>query len=296
MGKKAQSRREREIVRQPVKVVHLRSSPNWTLFGLSIVGMLLASYLTWTHSTGSMVKGCTAGSSCDVVLSSEWATLLGLPTSAWGLFAYATLAAISFIKREDLHWWAAWIIAFFGVLYSGYLTTISLTVLHAACPYCLTSLALMTTIFAVTTYQRPNTLPNFTWGKWLTKTVPVAAVAIVLLHLNYVGILGDAPAPEDPQVRALAVHIAQSGAKMYGASWCPHCKQQKAYFGPSARLLPYVECSPEGQGGPEAPECRSAGVTSYPTWVINGQHREEVMTLKQLSDATGFQGPLPSSD
>jgi uncharacterized membrane protein len=296
MGKKAQARRGKEIVQPPVKVIPLRDSPNWPLFGLSVVGVILASYLTWTHWIGSMVKGCTVGSSCDIVLSSEWATLLGLPTSAWGLFAYASLALISFVKRTDRHWWAAWVVAFFGVLYSAYLTTISLTVLHAACPYCLTSLALMTTIFAVTTWQRPGTLPNFTWGKWLSRTAPVAAAAILLLHLNYVGVLGDAPAAEDPQVRELALYVAQSGAKMYGASWCPHCKLQKSYFGASARLLPYVECSPEGQGGPESPECRSQGILSYPTWVINGKHLEEVMTLKQLAEATGFKGPLPASD
>src|SRR6516162_1901202 len=165
MGKKAQARRDREVVKQPVKLVPLRTSPNWPLFVVSVAGVILASYLTWTHWIGSMVKGCTVGSSCDIVLSSQWATLLGLPTSAWGLLAYATLAGVCFIKRADRHWWFAWIISFFGVLYSAYLTTISLTVLHAACPYCLTSLALMSTSFALTTFQRPGTLPNFTWGK-----------------------------------------------------------------------------------------------------------------------------------
>jgi glutaredoxin len=88
----------------------------------------------------------------------------------------------------------------------------------------------------------------------------------------------------------LAIHLGQSGAKMYGAYWCPHCQQQKAYFGPSANHLPYIECSPGGQGSPTAEVCRTEGIKSYPTWVINGKHIEEVMTLKQLADATGFQG------
>src|SRR5881397_3563577 len=149
MGKKAKARRERESGKPHITPPPLRTSPNWLLFALSIVGVFLASYLTWTHWTGSLVKGCSVGSSCDIVLSSQWATLLGFPTSAWGLLAYATLAAVAFIKRADRHWWAAWLVAFFGLVYSAYLTAVSLTVLHAACPYCMTSLVLMTSIFAL---------------------------------------------------------------------------------------------------------------------------------------------------
>lgn len=257
--------------------------------------MLVTSYLTWTHWTGNSVKGCSVGGGCDIVLSSQWSTLLGLPTSAWGFIAYASLAGIAFIKRQDRHWWLSWGVAFFGLLYSIYLTTVSLTVLHAACPYCLTSLTLMTITFGLVTFQRPISLPNFRWGAWLSKTVPVAAAMILVLHLHYTGILGDAPKAEDPQIRALAVHIAKSGAKMYGAFWCPHCKEQKARFGASADRLPYVECSPNGQNAPQSSECASMGIQSYPTWIINGKRIEEVLDLKKLADATGFQGPIPTA-
>src|SRR5579862_15698 len=126
MGKKARVRREREIVRTaPAALPPMRPSPNWPLLVLSVIGMLLTSYLTWTHWTGNSVKGCTVGGGCDIVLSSQWSTLFGVPTSAWGFLAYATMAAIAFIKRVDRHWWAAWLVAFFGVVYSAYLTTVS---------------------------------------------------------------------------------------------------------------------------------------------------------------------------
>jgi len=88
--------------------------------------------------------------------------------------------------------------------------------------------------------------------------------------------------------KALAIHLAKSGAKMYGAFWCPHCQQQKQYFGTSASRLPYVECSPDGQSGPQAKECKDNQILSYPTWLINGKKIDEVMSLKQLADATGF--------
>jgi uncharacterized membrane protein len=289
MGRKAKAKREANK-RPTVQIQHpMRTAPNWALLVLSILGILLASYLTWTDWVGSHVKGCAVGSSCDIVLSSSWARLLGFPTAFWGLLAYVTLAATAFIKRADQHWWAAWGISLFGVLYSAYLTTVSLTILHAACPYCLTSLVLMTSIFVLVTYQRPAVFDSFSWPRWLTKTVPIAAAVILILHLNYTGVLGEAPAPEDPEARALAIHLSESGAKMYGAFWCPHCQQQKSIFGPSASRLPYIECSPNGQGSPQADVCKAEHIQSYPTWVINGKHIEEVLSLKQLAEDTGFQ-------
>src|SRR5262249_11535721 len=155
------------------------------------------------------------------------------------------------------------------------LTTISLTVLHATCPYCLTSLSLMTVIFGLTTYQRPSN-STFSFARLSKITVPAGAALIILLHLNYTGVLGDAPAVEDSDAGGLASHLAEQGVKMYGASWCPHCQDQKELFGLSSSRLPYIECSPEGQGKPQAKVCHDANITSYPTWIIAGRRYEEV--------------------
>eukprot|EP00959_Pyramimonas_sp_CCMP1952_P044883 937635-Pyramimonas_sp.AAC.2 len=46
---------------------------------------------------------------------------------------------------------------------------------------------------------------------------------------------------------ALAKHLKQTGAKMYGAFWCSHCLDQKLMFGAEgAKEMPYVECFPTG--------------------------------------------------
>jgi glutaredoxin len=205
------------------------------------------------------------------------------------------LALSSFIRRADRHWAIAWSIAGFGVLYSLYLTTVSMTVLGAACPYCLTSLALMTSILVVTTLQRPATMQNFLWSKWLAWRLPGMVAIVLLLHLHYSGFIGEAPAAEDPSARALAQHLSETGAKFYGAFWCPHCQDQKAIFGRSATRLPYIECSPQGQGARQADACIQANIQSYPTWIINGQRHEEVLGLKQLSDLSGFQQAASSN-
>ncbi|HET9942890.1 MAG TPA: vitamin K epoxide reductase family protein [Terriglobia bacterium] len=271
----------------------LRPSPNWPLWALSVLGMILTGYLSWTALNNEAVRGCSVGSGCDTVLSSPWATTLGMPTAFWGFLTYVALAATAFVKRVDRHWQIAWTVSFFGLIYSLYLTAVSMTVLKAACPYCLTSLGLMTAIFALVTWQRPNDLAGFAWGALLTRAVPLAIAVIIVLHLQYTGVFGPTPGQEDPLARALAEHLSNSGnVKFYGASWCPHCQDQKALFGAAAKRLPYVECSPDGQGAPQAPVCANLEIKSYPTWIINGKRIEQVMTMTDLANATNFRAPV----
>ena len=90
--------------------------------------------------------------------------------------------------------------------------------------------------------------------------------------------------------------LKDKGATFYGAFWCPHCQKQKAMFGKSAKLLPYVECStPDGQG--QLKICTDAGVQSYPTWHIpvSGTTTPLILTgeieLTTLAEETSC--PLP---
>jgi uncharacterized membrane protein len=285
MSKKSKARR-------PKAASHtytVRTAPNWPLLALSSVGLLLTGYLATVALLGGAVQGCPVGGGCETVLTSRWATLLGLPTSLWGFFAYAALAGVAFIRRTDTHWAWAWTLAFFGICYSAYLTTISLTVLHSACPYCLSSLALMTAIFALVVWQRPAEMAHRSWLGLAAGRAAVAAVVILVLHGNYVAPQAEPLGPEDPVVRALAEHLSDKGVLFYGASWCPHCQEQKRIFGASARRLPYVECNLAGPTAPQASACSMAGIQTYPTWIINGRaFVGQVMTLAQLADATGF--------
>lgn len=91
-----------------------------------------------------------------------------------------------------------------------------------------------------------------------------------------------------------ATCIKDSGAKFYGAFWCPHCANQKAMFGSSAKLLPYIECSaPDGKS--QLPVCNDAGVSGYPTWKFpDGTTLSGEVELATLSEKTSC--PLPPED
>lgn len=93
---------------------------------------------------------------------------------------------------------------------------------------------------------------------------------------------------------AFAQCIADSGAKFYGAFWCPHCADQKEEFGDSKDLLPYVECDPGGSNYNEE-ACKENKIQSYPTWIFaDGTKAIGLQTFEDLSKATSC--PLPGEE
>ena len=105
------------------------------------------------------------------------------------------------------------------------------------------------------------------------------------------GNLGEAVSPSTPEQLALAEHLRQRGAVFYGAWWCSHCFHQKNLFGTEAgRLLPYVECDKEEAG---RQRCAAANVGAYPTWVLGGERKEGVQSMKELIQWSGFKGAKP---
>lgn len=86
----------------------------------------------------------------------------------------------------------------------------------------------------------------------------------------------------------LADHLTETGAKMYGAYWCPHCATQKDYFDGVVGRIPYIECDPNGYD-PQPDLCAAAGIEAYPTWVIDGKYYLGAKPLGKLAALSGFE-------
>jgi uncharacterized membrane protein len=275
--------------------VQSAAAPNRPLLGLAGAGIAIAGYLTYTGWTGDKAAYCEAGGGCDIVQSSQWATLLGVPTALWGLLVYVALAWVAVRVRHPLQQWRrAWALGVVALAVSVYLTAISLFVIQATCPYCLASLAILAAIVGLLVWQRPVDHPRFAWSR---STLQASAVALLTVAAIHAQAASRTPrGPEDPYLRGLAERLDDSGAIFYGASWCPHCQEQKAMFGASADRLPYVECSPGGQRAPAARSCTSAGVQTYPTWVFpDGSRVAAVLSLSELSARVGYEGVPPGA-
>lgn len=257
---------------------------NIAMLSLAAAGVLLTTYLTYVAWFEVHPAFCTEGSGCDIVQSSRWGTLLGLPIAFWGLLTYALMVQLIWRGRTKPGSWRLLIfVAVCGFAISTYLTVISVVEIEATCPYCLASFAIMTTLMVLTVLRRPP--------EWITSLKEAAVIGVLIvgvLHMHYSGLFDAAAGPENPRLKALAVHLADTGAKFYGAFWCPRCQEQKALFGASEERLPYVECTPGGRMGPKNSACVAKNVESYPTWIIDGRRYSGLQTIRSLEQASRF--------
>ena len=90
--------------------------------------------------------------------------------------------------------------------------------------------------------------------------------------------------------QSLAQHLQQTGAKMYGAYWCPHCADQKALFGPAVAAVPYVECDPQGEKS-QPDLCQAKQIEGYPTWEIAGRFYPGTRSLLELAALSNYKVP-----
>lgn len=260
--------------------------PDWTIFALAVVGMVLTAYLTLAAWSSDGLALCAEGSSCDIVQGSRWSTLLGVPIALWGFAVYALLAAFSLRTGSRLRRWKRlWRISLIGVAISVYLTLAGWIVLDAFCLWCLLSLLTITAIFVLVCLRAPPSAPGMPWSHWAASTGLVALALVGAVHAASSGLL--APR-ENAQLTALAQHLERTGAKYYGAFWCPACREQSRLFAGSASHLPYVECSPDGRNGAVALECLKPEVQSFPTWQIRGRYHQQVFQPEELARMSGF--------
>lgn len=111
---------------------------------LALTGLLDATYLTVLHFAGE-TAACGSSMDCSAVLGSSYATILGKPTASFGIVAYfivfscALLVAFGFRKVRSLLVLVVTCM-FLATLWFLYLQAF---VLHAFCPYCLFSAALV---------------------------------------------------------------------------------------------------------------------------------------------------------
>src|SRR6185503_10583793 len=69
--------------------------PDLPVLVIALAGLAVAGYLAWIKWSGAGALFCTAGSGCDIVQASRYATFLGAPTALWGALAYLAIALLA---------------------------------------------------------------------------------------------------------------------------------------------------------------------------------------------------------
>jgi uncharacterized membrane protein len=115
---------------------------------LCVIGIGIASYLTYVHYAGLKVL-CLSSGGCETVQASKYAKLDGIPVAVLGLAGYVTIL-LSLAVRGDLGRAAGFGIALIGFLFSMYLTYRELFTIKAICQWCVGSAVLMTLLVMLT--------------------------------------------------------------------------------------------------------------------------------------------------
>ena len=117
---------------------------------LAVIGTAIGAYLVWVHYNLDALV-CGTGE-CEIVQTSEYATLLGIPIAWLGLGMYLTVLALGLMRirlpdqLEPLSM-GALAITCAGTLYSGWLTYLELYVIDAICQWCVASAVVTTLLF-----------------------------------------------------------------------------------------------------------------------------------------------------
>lgn len=298
---------------------------------IAALGILNTGYITFNKLASTTVACPTTG--CERVLESPYAVLFGLPLSSYGLLAYLAMAVFALAPllvnpeekkslRTNLEN-QTWLLLFAGatamLLFSGYLMYIMFSKfvsqfgVNGICYFCLASATFATLMFVLTLVGRDwndrgqlvflgsivgivTLIGSIAWGASVGQ-VSADAVTISDAQGNPYFVIENTSGEAETQ---LAQHLKQTGATMYGAYWCPHCCEQKQFFGKEAsKEFPYVECA---EGGKDAQietcqrvlgeaEKQSGQKVGFPTWQVNGRFYSGRQTLQQLAESSGYKGP-----
>ncbi|MFN2103996.1 MAG: vitamin K epoxide reductase family protein [Candidatus Promineifilaceae bacterium] len=128
---------------------------------LALLGLGVASYLAYVEMT-HVEAICGPVGECNIVQSSSYAVLFGVPIAVWGLLDYLAILALwagqRFLSVKTASWssFALILLAVFGTLFSIYLTSLELFAIKAICLWCLSSAVITTLIMILATKNIPD--------------------------------------------------------------------------------------------------------------------------------------------
>jgi uncharacterized membrane protein len=119
---------------------------------LTVVGLAVASYLTYVHYAG-IKPVCTTGGSCAKVQTSVYSKLAGVPVALIGLIGYVAILGSLLAREGETARLATVTFTVLGFGFSAYLTYRELFSIHAICEWCVSSAVIMTVLVYLSTWR-----------------------------------------------------------------------------------------------------------------------------------------------
>ncbi len=276
--------------------------------GIASIGASVTAYLTYTKLTGNQ-SACPTGG-CDVVLSSPYATVFGLPLPLFGFLAYASVIVLAIAPllinpteqkklRNKLENWTGlllFMVATAMLVFSGYLMYLLAFEIKAVCIYCVASALFATALFVLSLVGREwQDIGQLVFNGGVVGILVLVGTLGVYANVNKpianAGLMGmPITTTAGTAEIELAKHLSQTGAKFYGSFLCGHCHNQKQLFGKEAiQYVPYVECTKPDKRT-QTDICIEQKIQGYPTWKIGGKSLTGTKPLAKLAELSGYRG------
>jgi len=124
-----------------------------TLIVLTVIGIGLATYLTYIHYANVKPLCGKGGGSCLKVQTSQYSKLAGVPVALIGLLGYIAILGTLLAPDEERWRFATVALTLGGFGFSAYLTYREVFSLEAICEYCVGSAILMTILLGLSTWR-----------------------------------------------------------------------------------------------------------------------------------------------
>ena len=127
---------------------------NWLYrisIGLTLLGLAVSIYMTVFKLTDNESM-CIGNGGCSKVNSSSFSEVYGIPVAVFGIGGYGVIAGLlimedrsKFLKENGTM--IVFGLALVGFLFTLYLIYVEVALIHALCPFCVTSQITMTILF-----------------------------------------------------------------------------------------------------------------------------------------------------
>ena len=119
--------------------------------GLAVLGGLVSIYMTIFKLTENQSM-CLGNGGCSVVNNSIYSEVYGIPVSVIGIVGYGALVAALLLQQrgpfmEENGLLLIFGLALVGFLFTAYLIYVEIALIHALCPFCITSQVSITVLF-----------------------------------------------------------------------------------------------------------------------------------------------------
>ena len=124
-----------------------------TLFVLTLIGIGVATYLTYIHYAGIKPLCGRNGGGCEIVQTSVYSKLAGVPVALIGLIGYVLIFASLVVPETETSRLATVAFTVVGFGFSAYLTYREVFSIHHICEWCVSSFVIVTAIMCLAIWR-----------------------------------------------------------------------------------------------------------------------------------------------